>query len=153
MLIFLCKIFYMIHLITSFYIEKRKSDNVERKSENVERKSENDIEIHRLKNEINNLKGIPVNKKSKGHSTIERNAELQRCLMYNLKSIYISTIHLFVEDEGAAKKAMEIADDLDKELLDTSVNRSNTNTYPCVMGHQRHEFFLCNLFTKIRPKP
>ena len=100
----------MIHLITSFYIEKRKSENVERKSENV-------IEIQRLKNEINKLKGIPVKKKTKGHSTIERNAELQRCLMYNLKSIYISTIHLFVEDEGAAKKAMEIADEANVRRL------------------------------------
>ena len=55
--------------------------------------------------------------------TIERNNELQRCLIKNLKSKYVSKVHLFVDNEEAEQLAKKIATELKKELTIVEVGK------------------------------
>ena len=55
--------------------------------------------------------------------TMERNNELQRCLIKNLKSKYVSKVHLFVDNEEAEQLARKIAAELKKELTIVEVGK------------------------------
>ena len=112
----------MIHLITSFYIEKKKGSKGEKKNDDWKvGLSDKEVKImeenKRMKEEIRFMKeSISAKKKVNEPSVMERNAELQRCLMYNLKSEHIKTVHIFADDQEAADLAEEIAADLNKDL-------------------------------------
>ena len=55
--------------------------------------------------------------------TIERNNELQRCLIKNLKSKYVSKVHLFADNEEAEQLARKIAAELNKEITIVEVGK------------------------------